>query len=377
MNILKKLCNRYLKQLYILVREFLIVYSKLLKRTLYNLYVKIMVKDDKPDTIQLPITYKCNCDCIMCGMEKLKCKKDFSLDELELILSDKLFTEIKSVGLNGGEPFLINLIDYVHVIVNKLPKLKNIYVISNGSLPERILEMSEEIFLFCKKKGINYTLSISLDGINEMHDRMRGRHNLFDKTKETIIKINENSSKYCSNFGVICTITKLNVYNLAELDSWAKDNNIPISYNIATMHERLKNDYKFKDFSVFTDNHTRYLAQEFFYSKFLEDKSEKYFCLYYYVKNLKRISKCDHKKNVVTLTPNGYISYCATFSKELGNALKNSAYNIYFDKTNEDYKKNLHKDKCDGCSHYTSYCTESNYIKYYAKERMKIKRIYR
>lgn len=67
--------------------------------------------------IQLPITFKCNFDCVMCGMRNLISQEDFSSEELSQIISDKLFQNVTGIGLNGGEPFLKkDLVECVEVI---------------------------------------------------------------------------------------------------------------------------------------------------------------------------------------------------------------------------------------------------------------------
>ncbi len=73
------------------------------KRLLYNKRMRI---SQYPTVIQLPITYLCNFDCVMCGMHHMIGRKDFTPDEIRKILQDELFTRIEYVGVNGGEPFL-------------------------------------------------------------------------------------------------------------------------------------------------------------------------------------------------------------------------------------------------------------------------------
>ena len=322
----------------------------------------------KPLTIQLPITYKCNFDCVMCGMRTMTNNKDLTPEDLKQLLKDSLFSKIENVGLNGGEPFILkNLLDYVNVLVEALPKLKHIYIISNGYFTNHILETSQAIKQICSKKKIKYHLSISLDGIGDMQNKMRGHINAFDKTIETCQKIMLDKNKFCDEFNTICTITKINVYNLAEIESYTKIHSIPITYNVATIHKRLNNDYKYDGFSIFTDEEARMLAAEFLYCKFLETKEEMYFARFYYVQNMRRIASCQHRSNVVTITPNGAISYCAVFSKEIGNGLETSSNAVYFNKNNQSYKKNLHKQYCESCSHYSESLSKEGY-KLYFKE---------
>lgn len=254
-----------------------------------------------------------------------------------------------------------------------MPKLKNLYVISNGYFTDFILSSSESIKRMCNERKVKYHLSISIDGLGRMQDVMRGHEGAFTKAIRTCKEIVKEKKKYCDDFGVICTITRINVFNLVELDSYAKEQNLPIAYNVATIHKRLNNDFKYDSFSIFTDEKAQMMASEFLYSKFLETNSEMYFARYYYTAYRKRIAICRHRSSVVTLTPNGAISYCAVFSKELGNAISHDASSLFFDKANLDYKKELHKEYCESCSLYTESLSREGY-KLFFKE---IKRKYR
>lgn len=88
------------------VREIKVLFPKRIKY-----FLKLMRGDfkgdrqSKPVTIQLPITYKCNFDCVMCGMRTMINKKDISIGDLERILANPLFSDIENVGLNGESHF--------------------------------------------------------------------------------------------------------------------------------------------------------------------------------------------------------------------------------------------------------------------------------
>ncbi len=331
-----------------------------------------------PKTIQLPITYKCNFDCVMCGMQKLVHHSGFSPNELKSILEDNLYKNVASVGVNGGEPFLLkNLEEYIEVLFECLPKLKNIYIISNGYFTDAILKKSEQILKICHDHSAKLGISISVDGYGEMQDVMRGHKGAFERTMNTCRKIQKKQELYCDSFGTICTITKINVYNLAELDSFMAKEGIPISYNVATIHKRICNEDKYEDFSVFTDEHARMMAAEFFYSKFLETKREHYFGLYYMISSGERVYMCSSKSGVVTLTPDGGISYCATHSDIIGSAYSCSSEKIFFAPENLKYRKEMQEKYCKNCSHYADRIEKKHYFSKYVKERLRQVTVFR
>lgn len=168
----------------------------------------------------------------------------------------------------------------------------------------------------------------------------------------------------------ICTITKYNVYSLIEVEEWAKRKGIDVAYNIATIHNRVYNYEKFEDFTILLDPLAKKMAEEFFFKKFKESFSQKYFCLYKYLQTGKRYAPCSYQKwDGVTITPDGQLSYCATFSKELGNAIDVSAGKLFRDNVN--YQKDLIREKCSTCSHY-SYSVTREYYKEYINEILKL-----
>jgi len=324
-----------------------------------------------PATIQLPITHLCNFDCVMCGMHHMINRPDFSAEQLFEILSDKLFKEVTSVGLNGGEPFLKNdFVECITTMTEVLPKLKVFNIISNGFFTDKILSQLEKIKPICESKGIKVNLSISVDGVNDMQDFHRGHKDAFVNADTTIRKILKDKEKYVDLLNVICTITRYNIYRISEVEAWSKDLKIDVSYNIATYNVRIENEDRLEDFSIFSDEHARMLAQEFFYAKALSKRDEKYFALYLYAKEKKRYSDCSCKYNDwVTLTPDAQIGFCATYSKNLGSSLEKSAYDIV--QGNLDYLDEIKANHCKTCSHYM-YSLDSAGLKKFHVEKKKM-----
>lgn len=329
-----------------------------------------------PTILQLPITYKCNFDCVMCGMQEIASKPGFSILTLRKILQDQLFKEIRSIGINGGEPFILpNLVDYVQMILEVVRKVSDLYVISNGYFTDKILNDAKKIMKLCRERHVRFHLSISIDGFGEIHDEMRGKKGAFEHAEKTCRIISADTKNYCDSFQAICTITKFNIFNMPELEAWSIRNKIELNYNVGTMHKRLNNEGRYPDFSVYTDNYSRMLTAEFFYSKFVETHEERYYALFYSLSRGERLGSCDHKFRAVTLTPNGQVSYCATFSKEIGDAKSSGATNIYFDPQNLCYRKNLHQEHCNTCTHYQA-SIATNSFSLYGKELMRLSKIY-
>lgn len=305
-----------------------------------------------PITIQLPITFKCNFDCVMCGMHHLIQNKDFSAKELDTILSDHLFSKVQVVGVNGGEPFLKDdLVECVEVMIKRLSGLKYINIISNGYFTELIDTKLHKIYRLCAAAGVKVHISFSVDGIEEMQDFMRGKKDAWKNVNRTLETLRGAKEKAYDSLGIICTITKHNIFHISQVENWAKQHHLRVNYNIATVNLRIDNEMRVEDFTVLNDAKASMLAREFFYKKAMTEHSKIYFGLYLFLKEGKRYAPCHCQTNQwVTLTPDGQISYCATHSKELGCAFEKSAYDIF--NSNIEYLRQLTKENCDTCSHY-------------------------
>ncbi len=303
-----------------------------------------------PSTIQLPITHLCNFDCVMCGMHHMIGRRDFSAQELSEILSNELFSKIKFIGVNGGEPFLKkDFIDCIKVMIKNCSLLEEINIISNGYFTKKIVNVLQLVGPICRTNNVRLNIAISVDGIEDMQDFHRGKENAYINAVDTIKALRENS--YVDSVSCICTITKHNIYRINEVELWAEENDIDVSYNIATEHVRIENQDKVSDFTIFSDEQAKLLATEFFYKQYCKTKQEKYFGLFLFLKDRKRYSVCPCQFNEwVTLTPDAEIGYCATHSKKLGSALEKSAYDIFRD--NNDYLEELKYNYCEYCSHY-------------------------
>lgn len=350
-------CLRKCKYIFLLTKQ----YARKIIVAWIKEKIEVANKADNPKILQFPITYSCNFDCIMCGMKNLKGKKELQLDDYKRLFDSDLFEDVISVGVNGGEPFLKkDLTEIIQLLIERLPKLKGISIISNGYFTNTILEKMAEIKALCEKNQINVNLSISIDALGDRQDFHRGCRGAWAHATETLLELNKERELYCDSLGIICTITKENVYNLFEIDAWAKQNNYIISYNIATINKRIQNEDRFDQFSVMTDDHAKMCAREFLFSKFWETKEEKYFGLFYYLCEGRRIAPCEFKRQGVSVTPNGELSFCATYSEEVGNVAEKDARVVF--ENGMAHRNSICELYCDNCSHYMYSLSSKGYL---------------
>lgn len=325
----------------------------------------------KPSVLQLPLTYKCNSRCRMCNIWRQDCSGEVSLSEFSRMMRDELFSEVVGVGLNGGEPALINDLPKFVREVLKLPKLKSFNIITNGFVRTRFLYAVSEIYKMCKDEGVWFHLAVSLDGVNEVHDSVRNVPDAFVRATATISEILSNKASYCDSFDVACTIVKQNVCSLPELDAYCKLHNFPITYRLGIENARIGSDKIKSQYSVLDDPKLRQLAKEFFHAKMFESRDIhqkfKYFSIFYWMNASppRRLLGCAWQEEGVTMDARGDLYYCAVASPKLGSLREESGSKIFFSSANMGHRKKILRDVCDSCIHdYSGKITISSLIEF-------------
>lgn len=313
-------------------------------------------KKKYPKVLQLPLTYRCNSRCVMCNIWHMNHENEATVEEFRRFMQDDIFKKVESVGINGGEPSLLsNLHEYANEIL-KLPSLKSLNVISNGFNTRLLLENLEKIYASCKARGIHFHVSISLDGVGEVHNMVRGRLNVFEKVISTIDEIVVNQLKYCDSYDVACTIVKQNVFYLMELDTYTKRKNYNIRYRLGIENKRIESDKLRDQYSVIYSS-LKQSAKEFFYCKMIDEKDLvnkfRYYAIFAWLdaRIPTRMLGCAWKDEGITLDSRGELYYCAVASKSIGSLRKESGEKVFFDNINIEYRKNIIKNSCDNCIH--------------------------
>jgi len=170
-----------------------------------------------PRTVWIAITYKCNSRCKMCGIWKKYqknpelAKEEMTLKELEKFLDKNDY--LRDITLSGGEPYLTNLKE-MYLLLDK--KGYPTGTATNGILKDSIIKTEEELLKELSGKN-NHGITISIDGLEEEHDRVRGTPGLFKKAVELVKWGIEQRKKYkFFSINVSHTITENNYKRLLE-----------------------------------------------------------------------------------------------------------------------------------------------------------------
>lgn len=120
--------------------------------------------------LSLMITQRCNSRCQMCQIWK-RDGPELSPTEFEKLFSRPEFSQIEDLSITGGEPTLrADLLTLSEAIVSRLPRLRMLFLCSNGADPESALR-----FVTTFSSRIEQVfLATSIEGQPDIHRRIRG-----------------------------------------------------------------------------------------------------------------------------------------------------------------------------------------------------------
>lgn len=325
---------------------------RLIYDTVHNLVKPYPFPLEKPIVLQLPVIDICNSQCQMCRIWENKKSNDITPEQLRLGLRNPLFSEVTSVGLNGGEPTLRkDLGQLAAVLFEELPKLHSISLITNAYKYEEVIARVKDVGAVVKEHGGFLDLMISLDGFGEMHDKVRGKPGNFDRAQHVLKFAQE--SELVDNVRIGCTIIKENVYGLSDLFEFCQSKGLYIKYRLGIPHQRLYTQNLLDPYTL-TETEKYHVVEflEGLIAHYETNENQKFFyrsLIDQIVHKAPRKAGCDWKHRGATITSKGDLLYCAVQSKVLGNITDSNSEQLYFD--NQDHLKEIIRNHCDNCNH--------------------------
>jgi MoaA/NifB/PqqE/SkfB family radical SAM enzyme len=134
-----------------------------------------------PFSVVVSVSYRCNSRCKTCDVWR-KPNDDMSLEEWERVFAGLGRTPFY-LTFTGGEPFLRRDLDDMVLSAYRHCRPAVITIPTNGLLSDRILERVERICQGCPESEIG--INLSLDGVGEEHDAIRGVRGNWDKAMLT------------------------------------------------------------------------------------------------------------------------------------------------------------------------------------------------
>jgi MoaA/NifB/PqqE/SkfB family radical SAM enzyme len=132
-----------------------------------------------PRMLTFTVTFGCNARCIMCDSWKLPTDDDLRLDEIARIF-DQL-PVMDAVRLTGGEPFVRRDFSEIARLTQERLRPFLLHITTNGFLTPRIVEFCQQ-----RRKNTPLELLISIDGVGEKHNSVRGSTLAWSSVMETL-----------------------------------------------------------------------------------------------------------------------------------------------------------------------------------------------
>lgn len=146
-----------------------------------------------PSDVSIITTYRCQMRCKMCDIweNPTDSKQEITAKELEILPS------FKFVNVTGGEPFVRrDLEDIVEVLFRKSDR---VVISTSGWHTDRIFKMAERF--------PNIGIRISIEGLSQKNDDLRGREGSFDRGLRALLTLKEMGVK---DIGYGCTVSNHN-----------------------------------------------------------------------------------------------------------------------------------------------------------------------
>jgi len=305
-----------------------------------------------PTVVQFPINDICNSKCQMCHIWERKRDHEITPAELAQALGNGLFREVREIGINGGEPTLRkDLPELVRTAIENLPKLRGVSLITNAIQERQVLRAAEELGKVCSDAGVHLDVMVSLDGIGDVHDRVRGVVGNFASADRVIDELLQSPGVKSCRIG--CTLIRENIYDAERVLAYARSKPVYARFRVGIPHRRLYTDNVREPFAL--DEDERYHLACFLDELRLNyepDPARRAFYLSLrnqIVYGTPRAAGCAWKNRGVTLTSRGELAFCAVQSPILGSLLEKPADELYW--SNAKVLQSIRQDHCASCLH--------------------------
>jgi MoaA/NifB/PqqE/SkfB family radical SAM enzyme len=323
-------------------------------RDLYENHVSRHFRVIAPTVLHVNVNLRCNTRCAMCNIWELKSPHALSPEQFETIFADPVYARVEYIILAGGEPTLRHdLPEIVELMHKHMPRLKKLLIPSNVINRASVQEQYPRIARYCAKHRIRLTLGVSLDGIGETHEKIRGVKGAYAKVMESIEFMKELQKQVPFNMSIDPTIFSMNIHELQQLKDLAERLNMPITFQIASVAEDYYHNSDVVDvLSVKASDRNRlaeFLKRQVAESSLLDSLA------YYYAEVVEHLEgaptrgvPCPFADQGLLLNPDGSLQYCHN-SHPIGNVLEQSSTELYYSDKNLAYRQSVVKDNCPSC----------------------------
>ncbi len=162
----------------------------------------------------ISVSFRCNSKCRTCDVWR-KPNDDLTVEEWDKVFAN-LGTAPFYMTFTGGEPFLRKDLDELVISAYDHCQPEVITIPTNGMLTDRVLAMTERMCRECPNSSIG--INLSLDGIGDEHDDIRGVEGNWELSMETWQQLKELQKQYNNLVLTVHTVvSRFNVHRFQEI----------------------------------------------------------------------------------------------------------------------------------------------------------------
>ena len=154
----------------------------------------------RPTDASIILTYRCPMRCVMCNIWKNPTNRKEELKAEDL----KCLPDLKFINLTGGEPFIRE--DLADIVEECYKHTNRIVISTSGWFEDRVVALA--------KKFPNIGIRISIEGLSQKNDELRGHAGGFDKGLRTLLTLKHMGLK---DIGFGCTVSNNNSKDMLSL----------------------------------------------------------------------------------------------------------------------------------------------------------------
>jgi MoaA/NifB/PqqE/SkfB family radical SAM enzyme len=243
----------------------------------------------------LIVTYRCPMRCQMCNIWQYPTKQEDELSPEEY----KKLPRLNAINITGGEPFVRD--DLEDIIKILQTKTRRIVISSSGFFEDKIISLFE--------KYPHLGIRISIEGLSQKNDELRGRSGGFDKGLRVLLKLKEMKIK---DIGFGITVSNNNSSDMLSLYALAKELNLQFATaafhnsfyfhkydNSITNLEEVTSNFKLLCGKLLTENSPKSWARAYFN-----------YGLINYIQGNKRLLPCEAGIENFFIDPYGEVLPC-------------------------------------------------------------------
>jgi MoaA/NifB/PqqE/SkfB family radical SAM enzyme len=325
----------------------------------------------KPRMIQFPVCDRCNARCIMCNRWSKDAGDEIGIEKIREVFRNPLFSRVEQVNLHGGEPTLRNdLAEICRVVQGNCPRLRRIWISTNGFGSKRIEKRMLEVLGVLDFRRLDaLEINVSIDGIGETHDRIRGVKGGFRQAVETLGTLKRLSETKPVRLTIGTVLQPLNLKEVDEIGRFGEDMGVQVLFQ-PLMFDEFFNLSQCQDLQFSKEDKDALLG--IVDQKFSRGASPTsfYWCDFLAMsRGKRRRSPCAFDRYVLSLYPTGEVLPCSRKDWIMfGNVYDKTIDKIWFGPKADAVRKRMRREVCPNCSAYCAveFSLQKEFVKYFA-----------